>query len=81
MGSITIDGIDDDLATRLRRRAVAQGHSVEDEARTILQDALTEPRNQGQQIVKSFREAFGPLGGVDLELPPRNFSREPPNFK
>src|SRR5580700_11005779 len=36
MASITIRGLDDDLKQRLRLRAVRNGRSMEDEARTIL---------------------------------------------
>lgn len=55
---------------------------MEEEARHILSAALhAEPVNRGQQIVDAFRAAFGPLGGVDLELPTREPPRDPPGFK
>lgn len=81
MGTLTIRKLDDDVKARLRLRAASHGRSMEEEARTILGEALAEqPRNQGQQLVDAFREAFGPLGGVDLELPSRQSMREPPSF-
>ena len=39
MASITIRQLDDDLKKRLRLRAVRNGRSMEDEARTILRGA------------------------------------------
>ena len=48
MASITIRNLDDDVKTRLRTRAAANGHSMEEEARLILGEAVrreTEPEN------------------------------------
>ena len=82
MTSLTIDSLDDELAARLRQRAASPGRSVEDEVRTILHSALAEKhrQNSGQKLVDAFREAFGPLGGVELELPSRHSTRAPPTF-
>jgi len=42
MASITIPDIDENLKQRLMERAVKHGHSVEVEAREILEDALVD---------------------------------------
>ena len=79
MASITIRNLDDDVKTRLRVRAAENGRSMEEEARLILREAVG--RKPGSQNLASLiRARFGPLGGVDLELPPREPAREPPRF-
>ncbi len=79
MASITIRNLDDDVKTRLRVRAAGNGRSMEEEARLILREAVG--RKPGSQNLASLiRARFGPLGGVDLELPPREPAREPPRF-
>ena len=40
MASITIRNLDDEIKTRLRMRAAEHGHSMEEEARTILRKPL-----------------------------------------
>ena len=79
MASVTIPDLEDEVRHRLRTRAAANGRSMEEEARAILREAVageTEPKNPAAII----RECFGPYGGVDLELPPREPAREPPKF-
>ncbi len=79
MASITIRNLDEDVKTRLRIRAAENGRSMEEEARVILRDAVGS--NPGSQNLASLiRARFGPMGGVDLELPPRELAREPPRF-
>ena len=79
MASFTVRDIDDDVKTRLRVRAAANGRSIEEEARSILRDAVGRkpaPRN----LASIIRSHFGSSNGVDLELPPRESGREPPSF-
>lgn len=79
MASITISDLDDEVRHRLRARAARNGRTMEEEVRAILGEAVAEepePRN----LITINRECFGPLGGVDLELPPREPIREPPKF-
>ena len=79
MASITIRNLDDGVKTRLRVRAADNGRSMEEEARLILRDAVSRgksPRN----LASAIRARLAPLGGVDLELPPREPGREPPSF-
>jgi plasmid stability protein len=82
MAALTIRKLDEGVKSRLRIRAASHGCSMEEEARQILSAALgADPVNRGQQIVDAFREAFGPLGGVDLELPSRKTGWAPPTFE
>ena len=82
MSSITIRKLDPALKERLRVRAAEHGHSMEAEARDILQHAL--PQAQGEltigELFQQIHERFVALGGVELELPSRKSSREPPRF-
>ena len=86
MSSITIRKLDPALKERLRIRAAEHGHSMEAEARDILNGALGLSRTPipgeptGADLLARIRARFEPLGFVDLELPPRGGDREPPSF-
>jgi plasmid stability protein len=81
MSSITIRNLDPAIKERLRVRAAEHGHSMEAEARRILQTALSGPgRPKGHNLYERIRTRFASLGGVDLELPSRERAREPPRF-
>ena len=82
MASITIRNLDDGLKAKLRKQAAQHGRSMEEEARQILKlgvyTRVFEPRvGMGTAI----RQLIEPLGGVDLEIPPRGLAdRPPPDF-
>ncbi len=79
--SITIRNLDPSIKERLRVRAAQHGHSMEAEARRILQTALAPQGGPPtRHLYDRVRARFAPLGGVDLELPPREPAREPPRF-
>ena len=82
MSSITIRNLDPAVKERLRIRAAQHGHSMEAEARSILQSMLREPeRLPARNLYERIRARFEPLGGADdLELPPRLPDRDPPRF-
>ena len=82
MATMTIRNLDDDVKTRLRLRAAQHGHSMEEEARSILRAAVAaqSPERTGAALVRAIRARVEPMGGVELELPPREFMREPPDF-
>jgi plasmid stability protein len=77
MASMTIRDIDDTLKARLRVRAAKHGRSMEDEVRDILRAALSMQPARAKSLVDSIRARIEPLGGVDLEIPPREQMREP----
>jgi plasmid stability protein len=54
---------------------------MEDEARDILRTALAQESAETRNLADAIRELVEPLGGVELELPPRGPMQEPPNFK
>ncbi len=79
MASITIRNLGDSLKRRLRVQAAEHGRSMEEEAREILRQAIgrrAAPENLGEAI----HRRFAALGGVDLDLPPREPMPEPPRF-
>ncbi len=79
MASITIRKLGDKTRRRLRVRAAANGRSMEEEARAIGRDAVA-GEHEAKDMATIIREFFGPHGGVELELPPREPAREPPEF-
>ena len=80
MASITIRNLDDETKARLRLRAARQQRSMEEEARQILRTALTSPRQAKTNIAKSIQQRFRRLGGLTLDLPPRESIRTPPRI-
>jgi plasmid stability protein len=80
MASITIRDIDDRLKARLRLQAAHHGHSMEQEAREILRTALSTGRSRNGSLVDSMRARIEPLGGIELEIAPRESIREPVNL-
>ena len=79
MANITIRNLDDEVKTGLRVRAAQNGRSMEEEVRRILREAVRR-KQSSQNLAKLIGARFGPLGGVELELPPREPVREPPQF-
>jgi plasmid stability protein len=80
LASITIRGLDDATKRKLRLRAVQHGRSMEEEARTILRTALAESSAEPSNLYAAIRRRIEPLGGIELELPPRELGRDPPSF-
>jgi len=76
LASFSIRRLDDETYDRLRDRATRKGVSMEEEARQILKRAVSPPERLGDLFLK----VFGPLGGVDLEIPPRE-PHEPMDFE
>jgi plasmid stability protein len=77
MASMTIRDIDERLKARLRVQAAHHGRSMEEEARDILRTALSTGRSRKGSLVDSIRARIEPLGGVELEIAPREAVREP----
>ncbi len=77
MTSVTIRNIDDQLKTRLRIQAAMHGRSMEDEARDILRVALSKQPTRARTLVEAIRARIEPLGGVELDLPPREAIHAP----
>lgn len=81
MASLTIRKLDDSVKAKLRVRAAEHGRSMEEEARVILEGAVSTgsapPRGN---MAERIRSLFEPLGGVELDIPGRVHEREIPDF-
>ena len=77
MASITIRQLPEATKRKLKIRAAEHGRSMEQEAREILQTELARTSEPPKDVVKAIRDIFEPLGGVDLEIPPRGPIRDP----
>jgi len=80
VASITIRRLDDAVKAQLRVRAANHGRSMEEEAREILKAGLRKKSAARLGLGQSIRRIFEPLGGMELELPPREPIRDPPKF-
>ncbi|MCY4646653.1 MAG: plasmid stabilization protein [Gammaproteobacteria bacterium] len=80
MASITIRNLEEGVKTRLRVRAAENGRSMEAEARIILGRAVARSPSPANGLGSALVELFTPLGGADLDVPPREPMREPPRF-
>jgi plasmid stability protein len=81
MASMTIRNLDEKLKARLRMQAAKHGRSMEDEARDILRSALSTGSARTATLAKSIRRRIEPLGGVELQIAPREPMREPLNLE
>lgn len=80
MASIVIRNLDDQTKDRLRIRAAHRRRSMEDEARNILREALAQESVSTGDLAAVITSRFAKFGGVDLEIPPREAMREPPDY-
>ncbi|HEX9698764.1 MAG TPA: plasmid stabilization protein [Acidobacteriota bacterium] len=78
MASIMIRNLDSQTKQRLRVRAAYHNRSMEEEVRNILRAALADEEPSPVDLAVAIRKRFKPLGGVELQLPPREPMREPP---
>jgi plasmid stability protein len=74
MARITIRGLDERTMARLRDRAADHQRSIEDEALSILREALAQDASVPRNLAEAIRRRFALLGGIELELPPRRRS-------
>jgi plasmid stability protein len=84
MATLTIRNVDERVKRRLQVRAALNGRSMEAELREILSAAVeeapvaTEPE---EGLGTAIHKLFAPLGGVELQIPPRRKSHRPiPTF-
>ena len=83
MATLTIRNLDEGTKAQLRIQAARHGRSMEEEARTILREAIeTEPPSAAtkQGLGSRIHAHFAPLGGVELELPERSSQPTPAQF-
>jgi antitoxin FitA len=61
-------------------QAANHGRSMEEEAREILRRGLPAEPAPIRNLATAIREIIEPLGGVELEIPPRDDFPSPPDF-
>ncbi len=81
MASMTIRNIDDRVKEKIRVRAARNGHSMEEEARRLLSQAMDKPAEEEVGLGTAIRRRFASLGSFRLESVPRERLRAPPKFK
>jgi len=79
MANLTIRNIDASVTTRLQLLAAQHGRSLEDEARQILQQAVLPPISGPECLGSRIHHWFSALGVVELVIPSRKPSRQPPD--
>lgn len=77
--ALSIRNLEADVKERLRVRAAENGRSMEAEVRSILTEAVRVPADDAD-LFQAMMERFEALGGVELELPPRNAPPRAPDF-
>jgi plasmid stability protein len=83
MATITIRNLDAKVKHKLQVRAALNGRSMEAEARAALSRVVEEsPLSAPEEDLGSaIHKRFAALGGVELDIPPREFSTRPiPTF-
>jgi plasmid stability protein len=76
--AITVRGLDAGTKRKLRLRAAEHGHSMEEEVRTIIRKAVSGEAET--DLATTIHRIFSEIGGVELDLPPREPVRDPPDF-
>lgn len=77
MATITIRNLDDEVKRRLRIRAAEHNCSMEEEVRSILRAAVSVSA-PATNLADAIRARFESLGGVEIQVPPRELMRDPP---
>jgi len=82
MATITIRNLDEKVKRALQIRAAKNGRSMEAEAREMISAPIADSRSRsGKGLGTAIHKRFAALGGVDLEISPRQFSGRPiPKF-
>jgi antitoxin FitA len=80
MAQILVRRIDSKLKERLRRRAEKHGHSMEEEARDILRDALKDDSKPEKGLGTRIAERFKRIGLTEPIQELRGFAVKPVKF-
>jgi plasmid stability protein len=69
MAQIVVRNIEDSVKARLKRRAARHGHSMEEEVRTILRDAVKRDQRPAEGLGTRIANRFAGIGFEEGELP------------
>jgi len=81
MNNITLKNLDGPLKKRLEQRAIAHGHTLEEEIKLILQTALTTSPNPPQNLTAAIEQRFAHLEDFELPIIEREPMRNIPQFE
>jgi len=81
MASLTVRNLEEPIKELLRIRAAHHGHSMEEEVRQILRNALLQDKNLPENLAESIQKRFAQLGGVENLSSSREAMRKPPEFE
>jgi len=81
MASITIRKLPESTKQRLRIRAAYNGHSMEQEARELLETELARAEAEFENRGEAKRRGRGPLGSGDLKIAPRRGTLRDPGIR
>ena len=82
MAQLIVRNLDEEVKARLRRRAAAHGHSLEEEVRVILRDAVKDEARAKGGLGTRIAARFSGIGLREGEDLPefRGYSIRPPTF-
>jgi antitoxin FitA len=85
MASLLIRNLSDETKRVLRIKAAENGRSMNEEARSLIEAAITPKRRQNNQSKQSnwvdkLLLNLRAIGDAELELPPRDEASAPPDF-
>jgi plasmid stability protein len=82
MATLTIRNLDDKVKRALQVRAALNGRSMEAEVREMISSQIANgPAETKAGLGTAIHKRFAALGGVELNIPPRQFShRQIPKF-
>ena len=79
MPKIVIDNLSEPVMQRLEQQAAATGRTTEEQARELLLIGIANYSAKPGMLGTRIHQRFAKYGGVELELPEREFAPEP-NF-
>jgi plasmid stability protein len=79
MAQVIVRNLEDTVKRKLQRRAARQGHSMEQEIRDILRDAVKEEGRSRKGLGTEIAELFQGLG-LDEPIPELKIEIKPPKF-
>lgn len=82
MATLTIRNLDDSVKQALRERAARHGVSMEEEARVLLRRGIETKggADAGKSFYDRVRAIVEPIGGIELDVPPRQLADRPLPF-
>ena len=79
MAQVIVRNLEDTVKRKLQRRAARHGHSMEQEIRDILRDAVKEEGRSPKGLGTEIAELFQGLG-LDEPIPELKIEIKPPKF-